>query len=448
MEHAAFHRGFIWVALGMALLVGFSIGAHLTAVLGLGFVPGRGFVSFIQTHGHVQLVGWAGLFIMGISLHVLPRLAGVRLSRTWITCSLWLMTGGLSLRVLGHSVLPYLTPGSGFDTATGIVVVSGVLEGLGILLYVTLIGRIMRAARSNDRVALGAIKPYVASMLAGWVVYAGLNAGLLVDMARYARMTVDPAWNQIAIHVFTGLVLLPVAFAFSVRFLPLYLRLTVPGWAVRGIAYAYVLGWILEVMPSAPPVAQAVPQAALMLSHMGMGLKAMAIIGLVWRLQVLTRWRTKLQPTRPEVTGREAFGRFDWLIYSAYIWLVLAACSEIVVASLGLAGAGAGISPDAIRHLYVLGFITLLMFGVAVRMLPGLLNQRRVASPGLVAGTFWLGNAAVLCRVLLVGMPPRVWQAVPGAVPGARTAYAVSGMLGLAAVFCLAANLWRTAKVG
>jgi hypothetical protein len=72
MEHAAFHRGFIWVALGMALLVGFSIGAHLTAVLGLGFVPGRGFVSFIQTHGHVQLVGWAGLFIMGISLHVLP----------------------------------------------------------------------------------------------------------------------------------------------------------------------------------------------------------------------------------------------------------------------------------------------------------------------------------------------------------------------------------------
>jgi hypothetical protein len=181
---------------------------------------------------------------------------------------------------------------------------------------------------------------------------------------------------------------------------------------------------------------------------MGMGLKAMAIIGLVWRLQVLTRWRTKLQPTRPEVTGREAFGRFDWLIYSAYIWLVLAACSEIVVASLGLAGAGAGISPDAIRHLYVLGFITLLIFGVAVRMLPGLLNQRRVASPGLVAATFWLGNAAVLCRVLLVGMPPRVWQAVPGAVTGARTAYAVSGMLGLAAVFCLAANLWRTAKVG
>jgi uncharacterized membrane protein YeiB len=148
------------------------------------------------------------------------------------------------------------------------------------------------------------------------------------------------------------------------------------------------------------------------------------------------------------VAGREAFGRFDRLIYSAYIWLVLAAGGEIVVASLGLAGVGVDISPDAIRHLYVLGFITLLIFGVAVRMLPGLLNQRRVASPGLVAATFWLGNAAVLCRVLLVGMPPRVWLAVPSAVTGARTAYAVSGILGLAAVFCLAANLWRTAKVG
>ncbi|MDH3598658.1 MAG: hypothetical protein OEU26_03345 [Candidatus Tectomicrobia bacterium] len=448
MEHAAFHRGFIWVALGMALLVGFSIGAHLTAVLGLGFAPGRGFVSFIQTHGHVQLVGWAGLFIMGISLHVLPRLAGVRITRRWITCGLWLMTCGLSLRSLGHSVLPYLAPGIGFDTAMGMVVVSGVLEGLGILLYVALIGRIMRAARAHDRVALGAIKPYVGSMLAGWVVYASLNAGLLIDMALHARMTVDPTWNRFAIEAFTGLVLLPVAFAFSVRFMPFYLRLAVPGWSVRGIAYAYVLGWILEVMPSVPPFVQAVPKAVLMLSHIGMGLKAMAIVGLVWRLQVLTCWRTKPQPTRPEVTGKEAFGRFDWLIYSAYIWLVLAACSEIAVASLGLAGAGADVSPDAIRHLYMLGFITLLIFGVAVRMLPGLLKQRRVASPGLVAATFWLGNAAVLSRVLLVGMPPRVWQAVPVVVTGARTAYAISGMLGLAAVFCLAANLWRTAKVG
>jgi hypothetical protein len=330
----------------------------------------------------------------------------------------------------------------------GMVVASGALEGLGILLYGVLVGRTMRAASSKDRIALGAIKPYVGSMLAGWVLYAGLNIRLLLDMALHARLTVDPAWNQIAIQVFTGLVLLPVAFAFSVRFLPLYLRLAAPGWAVREMAYAYVLGWMLEVLPLAPPFVQAAPKAVPMLSHMGMGFKAMAIIGLVWRLQVLTPWRRKPPLTRPAVTGREAFGRFDWLIYSAYSWLVLAACSEIIVASLSLAGAAAGISPDAIRHLYVLGFITLLIFGVAVRMLPGLLNQRRVASAGLVTATFWLGNAAVLSRVLLVGMPPRVWQAVPGAVVGARIAYAVSGMLGLAAVFCLAANLWRTAKVG
>jgi hypothetical protein len=44
----------------------------------------------------------------------------------------------------------------------------------------------------------------------------------------------DQGWNAFAVQVFLGLVLLPVALAFSVRTLPLYLRLAVPDWPVRG----------------------------------------------------------------------------------------------------------------------------------------------------------------------------------------------------------------------
>ncbi len=66
--------------MGFALFAGFAIGAHLTFVIGYDFNLGDGFVGLIQTHGHVQLVGWAGLFIMGMSLHFMPRLTGIAFS--------------------------------------------------------------------------------------------------------------------------------------------------------------------------------------------------------------------------------------------------------------------------------------------------------------------------------------------------------------------------------
>jgi hypothetical protein len=81
-------------------------------------------------------------------------------------------------------------------------------------------------------------------------------------------------------------------------------------------------------------------------------------------------------------------------------------------------------------------------------MLPGFLQQRRVASPALVEATFWLGNAAVVCRVVLFVLPPGVLQEIPGLAWLGRSAFAISGLLGLAAVWCLAVNVWQTATQG
>jgi len=56
VQQTGFAIGFIWAALSIALTMGFA--------------------SFIQVHGHVQLLGWTGLFIISISLHFIPRLIG------------------------------------------------------------------------------------------------------------------------------------------------------------------------------------------------------------------------------------------------------------------------------------------------------------------------------------------------------------------------------------
>ena len=460
-KHATFHTGFIWAALTAALGAGLPIGAHLTFVLGFGFPLGRGFASFVQTHGHIQLIGWAGLCIMGISLHFVPRLAGVPIARPpWLARILWLMAAGLVLRSVSHAVLPYLTATSALLPVAWLAAVSGGLEWLGILLYVGLLLSTLRGAGDlRQHSALRAVRPYFGMMVSGWLLYACINLGLLIHMALAQAMVVHQAWQHFAVESFLGLVLLPVAFASSVRMLPLYLRLPVADWPVRGTAYAYLVAILLHVVPGAPGLLRLAPQVAADLSHLGMLLKGGVILWFVWQLDVLTRRRVpstvhctrqpgaERRPTRPGLPDYSEFGRFDRLVSMAYVWLVLAAVSEAVSGIAALAGGAFLINSSAIRHMYLLGFITQLIFGMAVRMLPGFMQQRRIASPALVEATLWLGNAAAVCRVLLFVVPPAVLQMLPESMLVARTAFAISGLLGFAAVWCLAVNLWQTSSL-
>jgi uncharacterized protein involved in response to NO len=458
-QHVAFQPGFIWTALAVALLVGFPLGTHLTFVMGFSFPLGRGFASFVQLHGHVQLVGWAGLFVMGISLHFLPRLAGVPFIRPeWLSRILWLMVGGLGLRSLGQAVLPYLSGQSVFVPVVWLGVASGVLEWSGILGYVyVLIRTFCQGGDASQRPALRSVRPYFGMMLTGWVVYACLNLVLLVQMALIQAVVLHPAWQQYAVQSFLGLVLLPAAFAFSVRMLPLYLRLPVPGWPVRGTAYAYLVALTMQVLPTAPPLSELAPRVASHLESLGMLCKGGVILWFVWQLDVLTHRQEPRTVHRqsPPGPGRRttraglpedgAFGRFDRLVYAAYVWLVLAAFGEVVSGVTALVGQSFFLGSHTIRHMYLLGFITLLIFGMAVRMLPGFLHKRQVARPALVEATFWLGNTAAACRVLWFVLPPGVLQEVPGSMWLVSSAFAVSGLLGLAAVWCLAVNVWQTA---
>ncbi len=108
-QQAGFAIGFIWAALSIALTMGFAIAAHLAFVIGFDFPLGQGFASFIQVHGHAQLLGWTGLFIISISLHFIPRLIGTPIDQPrlvhWV---LGLLVSGLIVRGLAQSAVPYL----------------------------------------------------------------------------------------------------------------------------------------------------------------------------------------------------------------------------------------------------------------------------------------------------------------------------------------------------
>ena len=459
-QQAKFHLGFIWSALGIALFAGFAIGAHLAAVIGLERLLGLGFYSFIQIHGHLQLVGWAGLFIIGISLHFIPRLAGVPIAfPQWIGRIQFLLTAGLVSRALFHSFLPYITASAIFQFFSFLIVLSGLLELAGITSYVFLVLNSMRRIRPavKERPALQAVRPYFAMMLAGWMLYSGINATLLIDMAISSAATVNHAWNDFAINLFCGLVLLPVGFAFSTRMFPLYLRLPAADWPVGNVGLGYLIFFLLQLMPTLPPLLGMMPEAAFFISAIGQCGKAVVIFLFVWKLDVLLRRRApwtversgepgpERKPTRDGLPEYGEFGRFERLLYSAYVWLLIGAGLDFLSGAATIFKWELQISTDAIRHGYLLGFITLLILGMAPRMIPGFINKK-LASVKLVNRTFWYGNLAVSCRVLPLLVPDLLFEKISPTVFFSQAMFALSGMFGLAAVWCLAVNLRRTAK--
>ncbi|MGH7595902.1 MAG: hypothetical protein ACREOI_06090 [bacterium] len=459
LPQAKFHLGFIWSALAIAIFAGFTIGAHLAAVIGLDFPLGKGFYSFIQIHGHLQLVGWAGLFIIGISLHFIPRLAGIPLSHPeWLSRILWLITAGLATRAVAHSHLPYVSSPAIFHAFSAVIALSGLSELAGIILYIVLLLTSIRAVRQSgkERPALQTVKPYFAMMQAGWLLYAILNAALLIHMAAAGAVSVNQPWDDFALNLFIGLVLLPVAFAFSVRMFPLYLRLPAPEWPVNKLGLIYLFCFALQTLPTLPPFLSMSPETAFFISALGQCGKSMVIFLFVWKLDLLLRRREpwtvyrkfqpgpEREPTREGLPDYGEFGCFERLLYSAYLWLLFGALLELLTGLATIFRWEMAVSTDAIRHSYLLGFITLLILGMAPRMVPGFI-QKKLASTKLVEATFWLGNAAVICRIVPLLLPEIILEKVPVAVLFSQFAFALSGTFGLAAVSCLAVNLWRTA---
>ncbi len=113
-------------------------------------------------------MGWLGLFIVGVSLYFVPRLAGIPLPRPAVVqLTVGLLFVGVVTRAVGQSMT-----GLGVDLGVGPVVigVSGLLTALAIVLYVgTAIFIVLRA--SDQRAALAAVRPLLVAAMVGWLSY-------------------------------------------------------------------------------------------------------------------------------------------------------------------------------------------------------------------------------------------------------------------------------------
>jgi len=448
--HVPLALGFVWTALAAALSAGFGAAALLAALLGFELTLEEWWLPLIQAHGYAQSFGWLGLFIMGVSLYFLPRFSGTPLRWPRLQTPIWALTGlAIAGRLLGPLRLS-LEPGD--PLGAWVLGLAGLAGLAAVLCYLLLLGGSLRRAPRHR--AIAQVRPFLLIALAGWLLAAGLCAWAALPAALSGEAEVDLQWHRLGLDLFAGLVLLPVAFAFSLRTFPLYLRLAPARGPWRPFALLYLGACALEFLP--PLLWE--DQTGFLLQGLGKALRGGALLVFVWNLDLLLRrkppWTAGMEvapaarrfhpPTRPGLPDYGEFGRFERLLQAAYLCLALAGAMELWNGAAMGSGGEPPWAPDALRHLYLAGFGTLLLLGMAPRMIPGFVGRRRVAFPWLVDLSGGLGLGAALLRVGPVALAPFLPEQYPALGAWASYLFGISGGLGWLAVGCLTVNLGAT----
>jgi len=441
------------VALLLGAGGGFVLATILTLTQALAVPLGPWWTALAQAHGHLQLYGWAGLFVLGVAFHFLPRLRGTPLAAPWLVpWILSLQVAGLLLRALSQ---PLVTTTQA-ATWRVLLLTSGILECAALLGAALLLGLTLRRGPPlATRPAFGSTFPFMA------MSFCALGAAGIVNLVNVVQASTTAGLVPYAgddLNVTLGLFgfLVPIVLAMSIRSLPMYAGLEAfPGRVLWPLAGVYLAGLVLtSTGTGSGPVPTGWPGTLDGLGMFLMGGILLVFVGVFLRL-MRTRGRlpqrvARLAP-RPAATARSykarvagersAYGPFVAVVASAYLWAVL---GGVLLIGDGLALLLAIPPPfalDAIRHSFAVGFVALMICGVAPRMIPGF-SGGNIVSPALVRATLWLGNSAAALRVGSLLLSPLLARLTSLGQPLDAMAFGLSGPVGLALAICLAVNLW------
>ena len=438
-----------------ALLIGAGGGFLLATVLTLSrafSIPlGAWWEALAQAHGHLQLFGWAGLFVLGVAFHFLPRLRGTPLVGARLIP--WLLSALVVSFVLRAVCQPVLTWSPAFVWRAGLLA-SGLLEAVAVACVLgLLVLTARRGPRPTTRPAYWSVLPFFAG------VFCSLGAASIINLVNTVQASQGSGLIQAigdALNVTLGLFgfLVPMALAMSARSLPMYAGLDgFPRrvlWPMAGTYFAGLFLLCISVDGGPLPVTWAaiVNGAGMLVTGATVLLFVGIFLSLIRRRGRLPERVAKLAPSpealaqnyQKQVRREQAnYGPFVGLVASAYLWAMLGALL-LMIDGIGLVASGSPLLTfDAIRHSFAVGFIALLICGIAPRMLPSF-SGHHILSPHLVSATLWLGNAAALLRVGSILLAPLL--------SGARGStfdtflFSLSGPFGLALAICLAINLW------
>ena len=413
----AIYRPFFLAGIAVVLTLGAVWGAYLLVRIALAGKFTAVGLHEVNAHGHAQIFGWVGLFVMGFAYQAFPRFKHTTLSfpgLAWLSFAL--MLGGLLVR----SVLEPLA--DGFDTVAALAVAATTVEVVAIGLFVFVITSTWRASGKK----LEVYDWYIASALFWFVAQAVYETIYVAATFRAGQGELVPlvaAWQgalrDLQIHGFAALMILGV----SQRMLPNMFGF--PSGS-RRLARWCLAGLNLAVVGEA---------AGLVL----MRRDGRHWAGL-WYLSVLTfaacvtalvlDWRVFGRAEGPDRSRKFVRTAYAWLLISlamlialpAYQFAVLPAINpESAAVKMGFSHAYYG----ATRHAITVGFISLMIVGVSSKVVPVL----RGADPRQLIG-LWIpfGLINLGCTLRVVGQTATDWADWVFPLAGVSGALEVAGL--------------------
>ncbi len=411
-------RTFAWFIGGSfvyALAGGFALALLLPLAELIGWNLGVRWPALVQAHGHLQVAGWVGLFIIGMVLRLAPRFAGRPLRFAALTpVILALMLFALLGRALAQ---PWLDqPG-----LYAVLVAAAVAELVAALFFAAaVVATVVPAARTLP------VAPLFLLGALGFLAQAVLGAIWLPALTPSLPL-VAPDRDEVLLRLqFYGF-LLPFVFAVALRALPSFFKHRLP--RAREL-------WLIAMLLAAGVALSAVALSlgaslAARLQAAGDLLVVAAVAGALLETGV---WR---QPLGLRLSARHA----TLLVRTVCVWLLLATALLAVdsVAALLQPESAAVIPAGAVRHMLALGVFSTMIAGMAPLMLPWL-AQRRQQGYRAARETYVLWSLFTAATIL------RVSGALIGGSRVSTWVIAVSGVLGISAVLVLGITVLRAAR--
>lgn len=428
---------FFVFALLSALLPGIGLITFLVGAVAMGVPVGPWYAAAIQAHGTAMLMGWGGTMILGVALHFLPRLRGVKLAfRQQVPVLFWLLAGGLTLRVVGQCWCAGLDPVTRQTTATmlTIAITLGVcLQAIGVWGILAVLVGTFRSGRPVPKnhgfrqiaplllAAAGALS--LAQVM--WILSVGTS---LLNGWSLAVLPLGPqrAAEDLMLFGFIG----AISIAMSSRLFPLTFRMQLsrPRWLK--IAAAFLGGGMILTLADGVRFSFGFPSVLFdSLAAIAYAIGLFCGIGAV-RIFQARKAITGGQPAYGITEDPAAVG-----VVSAYIWAVVAALFLLLFAlnQFFPDGPWPWVEKNLARHAAGAGFMTLLILCVGWKMLPGF-NGCRPRARGLIWTVVVLGNLATLLRIL-----PPLLSGVGGSGPnGSLLLLPLAGVAGLGTLLAFA----------
>lgn len=426
------YRPFFKAGIVVVLSLGAVWGAYLLLRIGLqGSFAAVG-LHEVNAHGHAQIFGWVGLFVMGFAYQAFPRFKHTHLQYPRLAyLTLGLMVTGILIRSI-------LEPMISINPTFGWVAVFGsVIEIAAIGLFVGIIT--VTLLRANKPFA-----PYdyfIFSALFWFIVQAVYETLLLTATLqatdRDRLLNLVAAWQgpmrEIQIHGFAMMMILGV----SQRFFPNFYGFPTPSTVKSRIAL---------VLLNASIVGEALGLILMRkLGHTWAGLWYGSVLTLAGAVLFLV-WDWKLFGPSEETDRSLKFLRtaYIWLFVSLgmvvalpiYQYVLLPAFApDSVSATIGFSHAYYG----ANRHAITVGFISLMIVGVAAKVVPTL-NGIDVRMLSKLWGPFLLINTGCALRV--------VGQTLTDFYPAMYPITGVSGLLEVSGLFVWGTQMLAVMRCG